>query len=130
MFTVPLTIVTTSAASTKARPRSTRTMTRLRSNRSAATPPMTPNSSAGRYWLSSAIETRKGSRVCEATSSGPAETATPSPTLLTNDADRSQRKLVPSLVGATVSMTLAGNARTGGRIPAGFSRRRGRSGCR
>ena len=57
---------------------------------------------------------------------------TPSPTLLMNVDDRSQRKLVPSLAGATVSMTRAGRDRTGGRIatlitPVGLTRPRGRA---
>ena len=51
------------------------TTMRRRSKRSAAAPPRTPKSSTGRYSLSSAIETRNGSRVWEATSSGPAAIA-------------------------------------------------------
>ncbi len=71
MLTAPVMIVATSSASTSARPRFTMTTSRRRSNRSAAAPPRTPNSSAGRYSLRSAIETRNGSRVWDATSSGP-----------------------------------------------------------
>ena len=72
MFTASVTIVATSTARTMARPRFTTTTIRRRSNRSAAAPPMTPNSRNGRYSLNSASETRNGSRVCDATSSGPA----------------------------------------------------------
>src|SRR6185369_14960338 len=72
----------------------------------------------GRYSLSSASETRNGSRVCDATSSGPAEIASPSPMLLTTVADSSQRKLRPSRGGAMAStMDLAGDG-TRGRIAA------------
>ena len=73
---------------------------RRRGRRTAAT---------GRYSLSTAIETRNGSRVCEATSSGPAASAMPSPMLLTNVADSSQRKLRPSRVGAMVSVIRGGS---------------------
>src|SRR5438046_2188064 len=78
---------------------------------------MTPKSRAGRYSLNSAIETRNGSRVWDATSSGPAEIATPSPTLLTPVDARSQRKFAPRRAGATVSVMRVGRRRTGGRIP-------------
>ena len=99
MLTVPLTITTTRAASTMARPMFTTTTIRRRSNRSAAAPPRTPNSRTGRYSLRSAIETRNGSRVCDATSSGPAAMTTPSPALLMTVAASSQRKPGPSLPG-------------------------------
>ena len=54
--------------------------------------------------------------VSDATSSGPAANTTPSPTLLMTVADRSQRKLRPSLLGARVSTGRASRERTGGRI--------------
>ncbi len=107
MLTLPVTIVAVRTASTPARRRFATTTIRRRSNRSAATPPMTPKRSTGRYSVSSASDTRNGSRVCEATSSGPAATTTPSPTLLTTVADSSQRKLDPSLPGATTSTNSA-----------------------
>jgi hypothetical protein len=78
---------------------------------------MTPNMSTGRYSLSRAIETSNGSRVSDATRSGPAEMAIPSPTLVMNDAESSQRKLEPSLAGEIISMIRTGRDRTGGRIP-------------
>ena len=73
MLTAPLAIVATRTASTNARPTLTMTTMRLRSNRSAATPPNRPNSSTGRNSLRTASETRNGSRVRDATRSGPAE---------------------------------------------------------
>ena len=124
MLAAPLAITTTSAASTKVRPRLTITTIRRRSNRSAATPPITPNRSTGRYSLRSAIETRNGSCVSEATSSGPAETTTPSPIPLAIDADSSQRNFRPSLVGAMASVSRA-VSRTGRRIAIGDPRARG-----
>ena len=117
MFTFPLTIVATSTPRTTARPRFTTMTMRRRSNRSAAAPPNTPNSSTGRYSAKRAIDTSSGSCVWEATSSGPAASAMPSPTLLMVVADRSQRKLRPSLAGVTVSVIRASSVRTGGRIP-------------
>jgi hypothetical protein len=63
------------------------------------------------------MDTRNGSSVWEATSSGPAARAMPSPALLIRVDARSQRKLRPSLAGATVSVIRAGKDRTGGRIP-------------
>src|SRR3954471_19335086 len=77
---------------------------------------MTPKSRAGRYSLNSAIETRNGSRVWEATSNGPAEIATPSPMLLTTAAARTPLNPFPSRVGETASMMPEGRRRTGGRI--------------
>ena len=108
MLTVPPAIVATSRTSTAARTRFTTMTIRRRSNRSAATPPMIPKSRAGRYSLSSARETRNGSRVCEATRSGPADEGNPSPTLLTTVADRSQRKFRPSRAGAMTSAIAIG----------------------
>ncbi len=118
MPTSPVTMVTTRMASTKARTRFTTMTIRRRSNRSAATPPITPNRSVGRYSLKRARDTRNGSWVSEATSSGPADTTTPSPMLLTIVADSSQRKPDPSLVGAIAS-AIPVVSRTGGTIPAG-----------
>ncbi len=50
--------------------------------------------------------TRKGSWVCEATSSGPAASAIPSPTLLVHVEASSQRKGRPIRTGAIASMSL------------------------
>ena len=133
MFTVPLMIVRTRATSTTARPRSTATTIRRRSTRSAIAPPRTPKRSTGRYWLSSAIETRNGSRVWDATSSGPAAIAIPSPTLLMTVAERRKRKLRPSRAGTTASVIRERRERTGRRIPTAGGRRMGSqtaSGCR
>ena len=116
MPTVPLTIVATRTTSATARPRLATMTMRRRLKRSAAAPPRTPNSRIGRYSLRTASDTRNGSLVRDATSSGPAASTTPSPTLLTIVADRSQRKLRPSLVGTTVSIGRASRERTGGRI--------------
>ena len=49
------------------------------------------------------MATSSGSRVWEATSSGPAARAIPSPRLDTHDEANSQRKPVPRRPGATVS---------------------------
>ena len=122
MLTVPLTIVDDEDDQHDRPDRGSTTMTiRRRSNRSAAAPPRTPNSRIGRYSLRSAIETRNGSRVCDATSSGPAASTTPSPALLTIVAARSQRKLRPSLAGTMASVGRRESGCTGGRIPAGRS---------
>ncbi len=117
MLTEPVTMVTASSASTADRTRFTPATIRRRSWRSATAPAGTPNSSWGRIWARAAIETSSGSRVSEATSSGPAASATPSPALVTTDDARSQRKLRPSLAGATVSAASANGLATRRRIP-------------
>ena len=117
-------IVTTRMASTTARTRLTTMTIRRRSKRSAVAPPRTPNRRTGRYSLRSAIETRNGSWVWDATSSGPAASTTPSPTLLTMVAASSQRKLRPSRAGTMVSVIGAGIRRTGGRIATSAAARR------
>ena len=117
MLTVPAPIVAASTASTTARARFTTTTMRRRSKRSAIAPAGTPKRRFGRYWLSSAIETSSGSRVSEATSSGPAARAMPSPTLVTSEDARSQRKLRPSRAGAMVSAIAVGQ---GAHRPAGY----------
>ncbi len=116
MLMFPVTMVATRTTSANARARSTTMTIRRRSKRSAIAPPSTPNSRVGRYSLSTAIDTRNGSLVCEATSSGPAARTTPSPKLLTMAADRSHRKLRPSLVGTMASVGRAITERTGGTI--------------
>ena len=116
MLTVPLTIVLTRTTRTPARTRSTAMTIRRRSKRSAAAPPTTPKIRTGRYPLRRASETRNGSCVSEATRSGPAAIAMPSPMLLMSVAEKSQRKLRPSLVGAMFSAIRASGVRTGGRI--------------
>ena len=104
MLTVPVTIVATRTTRTTAR-HEVRRRRPSAADRSGRRPRRRARrtGASGRYSLSSASETRNGSRVCEATSSGPAAIAMPSPMLLTNDAESSQRKLRPSRAGARVS---------------------------
>ena len=118
MLTEPVTMVATRTARASARPRSTAMTRRRRSKRSATVPPRTPKSRVGRYSLRTAIETRNGLLVCDATSSGPAASTMPSPTLLMSAAASSQRKLRPSRVGTMVSVVQASGERTRGRIQA------------
>ena len=118
MFTVPLTIVATSAIRTTDRPRFAMTTSLRRSTRSAMTPPSTPNRKTGRRSLSRAIETRSGSRVMDATSNGPADRTMPSPMLLMTVADRRNRKLRPRRAGAMISRRDLVNRHTSSRIPA------------
>ena len=82
-----------------------RSMIRRRSSRSAATPASRPKNSHGTRCSTTASATRNGSRVWEATSSGPAARAMPSPRLLTHDDPSSQRNETPSRDGATASST-------------------------
>ena len=103
MFTAPVTIVAASSARTSARARLTTTMIRTRSTRSATTPAAKPNSSTGTFWARSAIETSSGSRVSEATSSGPAASATPSPMLVRTVVASSHRNERPRRDGAIAS---------------------------
>src|SRR6478672_6655712 len=121
MLTDPVTTVYTRTDSIAARLTLAMTTIRLRSTRSATAPPGMPKRRNGRYSLRTARETRKGSRVSDATSSGPAATVTPSPRLLTNDAEKSQRKLRPSRAGAIASEVRAGRRRTGRRITPGLA---------
>ena len=76
-----------------------------RSRRSESAPAYSPNSSGGSHWTSAARETTKALFVWEATSSGPAASAKPSPRLLVHDDPSSQRNPTPSRGGATVSMS-------------------------
>lgn len=73
--------ITASAPTTTARSRLTTTMRRRRSSRSTYAPPMSENNSHGSCWMNTAPATSAGSSVSDATSSGPAASATPSPTL-------------------------------------------------
>jgi hypothetical protein len=101
--TVPVTMEAATSASTQARSRSTVTTISRRSRRSAMAPACNPNSSGGSHCSSAANDTRKGSWVWEATSSGPAAIAIPSPVLLSQDDDSSHRKPGPRREGARVS---------------------------
>ena len=87
----PVTIVTTRAASTTARTASAAITIRRRSSRSDSTPAYRPNTSGGAHRSRAASETRNGSSVSEATSSGPAASAMPSPRLVVQDDASSQR---------------------------------------
>ena len=72
----------------RARPRASGSQTitiRRRSTRSASAPAYRPNSSQGSRCSTAASATRNGSWVCEATSSGPAARARPSPRLDVQD---------------------------------------------
>ena len=103
MLTWPVTIEAYRTTSTSARSRSTVTTIARRSRRSARAPAYSPKSSHGSCWSRTAIATRKGSCVWEATSSGPAEIEIPSPMLLIHDDARSHRKGRPSRTGAMTS---------------------------
>ncbi len=70
---------------------------------SVTAPATRPNSSGGSHCTPAARETRNGSRVSEATSSGPAARAMPSPRLEVHEEASSQRNPVPSRAGTTVS---------------------------
>ncbi len=118
MLTASLTIVTARTARMAARTRLTAAMSRTRSTRSATTPACTPNSSTGRFWASAAIDTRNGSRVWLATSSGPAASAIPSPMLVMTDATSSRRNPRPSREGAIRSATTV----NGDGTPRGYRR--------
>ena len=103
MSTQPTTMATHSTATTTARRPSATMTTSRRSSRSATAPAHSPNSSHGRRCNSAASETSTALRVCEATSSGPAASATPSPMLLTHEEATSHRKDVPMRGGSTRS---------------------------
>ena len=115
MLTCPVKMVPASRARITARTMLTAAMRRIRSTRSATTPAAKPNSRTGRFWARTAIETSSGSRVCDATRSGPAASARPSPTLLTTAVARSQRKLRPRRAGAMDSVRRAMGLATAGR---------------
>ena len=103
MLTCPVTITVQSRASTTTRTPLAAMMIRRRSSRSASAPAKSPTTSQGSWSAMAAEATRSGSRVWEATSSGPAASRRPSPRLVTHDDPMSQRKPVPSRVGRTVS---------------------------
>src|SRR6185437_1657259 len=89
--------VRSSRIATRTRPVAT-TMAR-RSSRSA----YRPNNSQGSRCRNTAIATASGSRVCDATSSGPAARVIPSPRFVSHDEASSQRKLRPRRDGAISS---------------------------
>ena len=72
-------------AMTAIRARLTVIMIARRSSRSASTPAHRPKRNGGSHCSSAAMATRNGSWVWEATSSGPAAMASPSPRLLAHD---------------------------------------------
>src|SRR6266545_1714962 len=89
--TCPVTIVTTSTLSTTARMPSAAITIRRRLSRSDSTPADKPNTKGGAHRSSAASETRNASLVSDATNSGPAATATPSPRFVVHDDASSQR---------------------------------------
>ena len=86
IVTCPVARNVTRTASSPARATLPTAISHRRSTRSATTPAYSPNSSHGSCWSSSAIATRNGSWVWEATSSGPAARPSPSARLLAHDA--------------------------------------------
>ena len=76
---------------------------RSRLSRSVTAPAIGANSSGGSHWKVAASATRNASSVSEATSSGPAARAKPSPRLVNQDDGNSQRNPTPSRDGATNS---------------------------
>jgi len=106
MFALPVSTAAVSTTSVAARTRSTVTTSSRRSTRSARTPAYKPNSSHGSRCSRPASATSSGSEVCEATSSGPAARASPSPRLLTQAEPTSQRNGVPMRAGRKASSTL------------------------
>ncbi len=101
MVTLPVTMVAARTPRTAARPRFMAMTRRRRSYRSATAPATAPKSSGGSVEARSAIDTRSGSCVCDATRRGPAASTTPSPAFDTTFAASSQRKLRPSRAGAS-----------------------------
>ena len=74
-----------------------------RSSRSVRAPAQSPKTSGGAHWRSAASATRNSWSVFDATSSGPAASAIPSPTLLVHDDASSSRNPRPSRGGARTS---------------------------
>ena len=89
--------------STPARTRSTTTTTRRRSTRSARAPACSPKTSQGSCCSRTASDTRNGSSVREATSSGPAAREIPSPRLEVQLEASSHRKPRPHAGGTSAS---------------------------
>ncbi len=96
-------IATASRARTTIRAASTATMIRRRSSRSVSAPAHRPNSMGGAHWSSAARATRNAWSVLEATSSGPAARAMPSPRLLVHDDAMTSRNPRPRRGGARTS---------------------------
>ena len=88
-------IVEISTASTTTLARFPAITMRLRSQRSASAPASRPKRSCGTIVATPAIATSSGSSVWLATNSGPAESAMPSPRLLTHDDASSRRNGSP-----------------------------------
>ena len=101
--TVPLITASASSTSTTARSRSTVTTMSRRSRRSATAPACRPKRSGGSHCSNAASATRKASWVWDATSSGPAAIAIPSPRFDTQDEASSHRKPTPRRSGTTAS---------------------------
>src|SRR5659263_664342 len=106
-------VTTASARSIRTTARTTSTVTtmRRRSSLSVRAPANNPNINGGNHWTVAASATRAGLLVSEATTSGPAAIAMPSPRLLTHDDASSHRKPVPRRAGATVSTSRLTTAR-------------------
>src|SRR5659263_649090 len=106
-------VTTASARSIRTTARTTSTVTtmRRRSSLSVRAPANNPNINGGNHWTVAASATIAGLLVSEATTSGPAAIAMPSPRLLTHDDASSHRKPVPRRAGATVSTSRLTTAR-------------------
>jgi hypothetical protein len=101
--TLSVTIDSESIARMPTRSRFIVTTIALRLRRSAIAPASSPMTSHGSCWRDQAMATRKGSCVCEATSSGPAANEIPSLRFEIHEDASSQRKPVPRRLGATIS---------------------------
>lgn len=104
MLAVPVDTLTVSVNSTAARTVSTATTRWRRSSRSDSTPAHMPNSSGGSHCTAAAAAISAGLPVSEATSSGPAASAMPSPVLLSQVPASSRRKPAPNRSGDTASI--------------------------
>ena len=104
--TRPVSIVSTRTASTTARLPSATITIRRRLSRSESTPACSPKTIGGAHRSSAASETRKALPVSEATSSGPAAAASPSPRFDVHDEASSQRYPVPSRAGSRTCTNL------------------------
>src|SRR6185369_6169470 len=83
---------------------------RRRSTRSDSTPAYRPNTNEGAQRISAANATRNALPVSDATSSGPAAPAMPSPRLLIHDDETSHRYDEPRRRGTTSSSNLLTNS--------------------
>src|SRR5262249_33883593 len=91
---------------------------RRRSSRSDSAPAYRPKTNGGAHRSRAANDTRKASRVSDATRRGPAARATPSPTFVVHDDASSQRYPAPSRAGTRAStIFLTGTGDYGHGVP-------------